>query len=251
MKTLIKILLTSLLLLTVTGYPALASTPASTEPVPRTQQFSWMSLSTWYQKHADHVKVAEAGKARLLFLGDSITEGWNKAQSTWDATFAPYQAANFGIGGDLTQNLLWRLDHGAIEALDPEVVVILIGVNNFLHHDDSPQDTFNGVQAVLERALKGYPNAHILLQGILPYGEAPNTPERQRVSSTNTLIKQLAANERIDYYDFGPLFLDSNGRINSEIMADHLHPTERGYQIWAEALQPILTRLIEPQEPKP
>ncbi|WP_049723858.1 GDSL-type esterase/lipase family protein [Gilvimarinus polysaccharolyticus] len=248
MKTPLNTLLASLLLIAVTGYSSFASTLPATDPVPRTQQFSWMSLSTWYQKHADDVKVAEAGQARVVFLGDSITDGWNKAQSTWDASFGPYQAANFGIGGDLTQNLLWRLDHGAIEALDPEVVVILIGVNNFLHSDSSAQDTFMGVSEVVNRALAGYPNAHIVLQGIFPYGKLPNTPERQRVAATNKLIKRLANNDRIDYYDFGPLFLENDGRISTEIMPDHLHPSVRGYQIWAEALQPILTELLNDAE---
>ncbi|WP_339898481.1 GDSL-type esterase/lipase family protein [uncultured Gilvimarinus sp.] len=245
MKTSLKSLLTAALLTGVTGYSAIGNALPATEPVPRTKQFEWMSLSTWYQKHADDVKVAEAGEARVVFLGDSITDNWDKAQSTWDATFGPYQAANFGIGGDLTQNLLWRLDHGAIEALDPEVVVILIGVNNFLHNNTSAQDTFTGVQAVINRVLNGYPNAHIVLQGIFPYGEMPDTPERQRVKATNTLIKTLADNDRIDYYDFGPLFLEADGRISAEIMADRLHPSVRGYEIWAEALGPVVSELLE------
>ncbi|WP_339614693.1 GDSL-type esterase/lipase family protein [uncultured Gilvimarinus sp.] len=245
MKTRINALLISFLLAFVTGYPVFASGLPSTDPVPRTKQFEWMSLSTWYQKHADDVKIAEAGKARVVFLGDSITDNWNKAQATWDATFGPYHPANFGIGGDLTQNLLWRLDHGAIEKLDPEVVVILIGVNNFLHNDTNAQDTFTGVSEVVKRALNGYPNAHIVLQGIFPYGEMPGTPERQRVSATNQLIKRLADNDRIDYYDFGPLFLEADGRISAEIMEDRLHPSVRGYQIWAEALQPILSALLD------
>ncbi|MBB3062275.1 GDSL-type esterase/lipase family protein [Microbulbifer rhizosphaerae] len=232
------------LMLCVTGY-ATAAAPISTQPVPRTKQFPWMSLSTWYQKHSDDVRVAEQSRARVIFLGDSITDMWDHAQSVWDREFAPFQAANFGIGGDLTQNLLWRLDHGAIDKLNPDVVVILIGVNNFLHNDASARDTFAGVQAVVDRALQGYPNAHIVLHGIFPYGEKAGTPERERVEATNKLIKTLADNPRVDYYDFGPVFLQDDGRISKSIMADYLHPTERGYELWAEQLSPVLSRLLK------
>ncbi len=238
------ILALTLLMLGVTGYTA-AATPISTQPVPRTKQFAWMSLSTWYQKHADDVRIAEQGRARVVFLGDSITEMWDHAQPVWDREFAPYGAANFGIGGDLTQNLLWRLDHGDIEKLNPDVVVILIGVNNFLHNNASAGDTFAGVQAVVDRALQGYPNAHIVLQGIFPYGEMPGTPERARVAATNELIKTLADNPRIDYYDFGAVFLQDDGRISKAIMTDYLHPTERGYELWAGQLSPVLSRLLQ------
>ncbi|WP_041522795.1 GDSL-type esterase/lipase family protein [Gilvimarinus agarilyticus] len=244
MKKSLKTLLTAALLTVVTGYSAIGNALPATEPVPRTKQFEWMSLSTWYQKHADDVKVAEAGKARIVILGDSITDGWSNAPSIWEATFGAYHPANFGIGGDLTQNLLWRLDNGATEALNPEVVVLLIGVNNFLHNNTSAQDTFTGVEAVVNRVLSGYPNAHIVLQGIFPYGEMPDTPERQRVKAANTLIKTLADNDRIDYYDFGPLFLEADGRISTEVMPDHLHPSVQGYQIWAEALGPVVSELF-------
>jgi len=240
------ILALTFLTLFVTGYTA-AATPVSTQPVPRTKQFPWMSLSTWYQKHADDVRAAEEGRARVVFLGDSITEGWDwgNTRSLWEREFAPYGAANFGIGGDLTQNLLWRLEHGAIEKLNPDVVVILIGVNNFLHNNTTAEDTFAGVQAVVDRALQGYPNAHIVLQGIFPYGEMPGTPERVRVAATNALIATLAANPRIDYYDFGAVFLQDDGRISKTIMADYLHPTERGYELWAGQLSPVLSRLLQ------
>lgn len=245
MKSHVKILLSRLLLVIVAGLPTLASALPATDPQPRTQQFPWMSLSTWYQKHAEDVKVAEAGQARVIFLGDSITDGWGNASQAWDAAFGAYQPANFGIGGDLTQNLLWRLDHGAIEKLNPEVVVILIGVNNFLRNNTNAEDAFTGVSEVVNRVLNGYPNAHIVLQGIFPYGEMPGTPERQRVTATNTLIKRLADHDRIDYYDFGSLFLELDGRISADIMGDYLHPSIRGYQIWAEALQPVLSELLD------
>ncbi|HEY7886187.1 MAG TPA: GDSL-type esterase/lipase family protein [Cellvibrionaceae bacterium] len=216
---------------------------ASTQPVPRTQQFEWMSLSGWYQKHTDDVRAAEAGQAQVVLLGDSITDGWDN--NIWKQQLAPLGAVNFGIGGDLTQNLLWRLDNGAIEQLDPKVVVILIGVNNFLHQDASAAEAFAGVKAVVERALAGYSNAYILLQGIFPYEASANHPNRQRVIETNALIAKLAEHPRVHFHDFGPLLLEDNGAINPAIMGDYLHPTASGYQRWADALLPVIQSLLK------
>src|SRR5690606_10686111 len=142
--------------------------------------------------------------------------------------------------------LLWRLDNGAIEQLDPSVVVILIGVNNFLHQNASAEETFAGVNAVVEHALSGYGNADILLQGIFPYEADAAHPNRIRVRETNQLIAALAQHPRVHYYDFGPLLLEENGDISPTIMADYLHPTQSGYQRWADALLPVIQSLLEP-----
>ncbi|MDO3387026.1 GDSL-type esterase/lipase family protein [Gilvimarinus sp. SDUM040013] len=224
--------------LNVTGLLLLAGSvfadPLSTEPVPRTKQFSWMSLSNWYEWHAADVALAEQGQARVVFLGDSITQGWD--HELWEQHFAPLGAVNFAIGGDLTQNMLWRLDHGNVEKLDPELVVLMAGVNNYLHHQATPEDTFLGVKAVVDRALDYYPNANLILQGILPFGEQPNTPERHWVKATNSLLQQLENNPRVVYYDFGDLFLEDDGRISAEVMGDFLHPGRKGYETWIEQL---------------
>lgn len=232
------------LLLSLTGVSATAGEPDAVKPVPRTQQFEWMSLSTWYHKHAEDVAVAEAGEAQVVFLGDSITDGWD--WEIWQRDLAPLGAANFGIGGDLTQNLLWRMENGAIEALDPQVVVILIGVNNFLHQNASAKETFTGVKAVVEKSLAGYPQAEILLQGIFPYEASANHPNRTRVAATNELIATLAEHPRVHYVDFGPLLLEDNGDISADMMGDYLHPTPAGYQRWTAALLPVIHELLEP-----
>lgn len=232
------------LLSCLAGTVALAEQPRSTQPVPRTQQFSWMSLSSWYQRHADDVALAEQGQARVVFLGDSITQDWN--HELWEQHFAPLGAVNFAIGGDLTQNMLWRFDHGNIEQLDPQLVVLMAGVNNYLHHKATPEDTYAGVKAVLERALNAYPNAQVILQGILPFGERPNTAERDWVIASNRLIRTLAEDHsRVSYYDFGERFLQKDGRISKEIMGDYLHPSAAGYALWLDELLPPVKAALE------
>lgn len=225
---------TGLSLLTVTALAA----PLSTQPVPRTKQFEWMSLSSWYERHSADVAEAELGQARVVFLGDSITQGWD--HELWQTHFAPLGAVNFGIGGDLTQNMLWRLEHGNVEKLNPEVVVLLAGVNNYLHNRATPEDTFLGVKLLVDKSLEYYPEAHLILHGIFPFGAEPNTTERQWVAATNTLIKQLGKYDRVDYYDFGDHFLDENGNISPTVMGDYLHPGRAGYEIWLEQLLPMV-----------
>lgn len=211
---------------------------ASIQPEPRTQQFPWMALSKWYRMHSEDVAVAEAGEAQVVFLGDSITEGWDP--KIWEERIAPLKAANFGIGGDMTQNLLWRMEHGAVEKLDPQVVVIMIGVNNFLRYNASPQEVFTGVKAVVEKALNDYPNAEIILNGIFPYEQSGQHPNREKVKQANALIKNLDDFPRVHYYDFGPSLLEDNGDLSRDIMPDFLHPNAKGYAIWADQLLPVI-----------
>ncbi|UTF59978.1 GDSL-type esterase/lipase family protein [Gilvimarinus sp. DA14] len=232
--------LTALSLATVTGFFSLTAcaAPLSVQPVPRTKQFDWMSVSGWYQRHAADVALAEQGEARIVFLGDSITEGWD--HQIWQEHFAPLQAVNFAIGGDLTQNMLWRFAHGNVEQLDPELVVMMAGVNNYLHNKATPEDTFTGVKKLLDEALSAYPNAKVILQAILPFGEQPGTAERQWVKDTNTLLQTLAENNRVSFYDFGEVFLQPDGRISKEVMGDYLHPNANGYSLWITSLLPVV-----------
>jgi lysophospholipase L1-like esterase len=210
----------------------------SIKPEPRVQQFPWMALSKWYRMHSEDVAVAEAGEAQVVFLGDSITEGWDP--TVWQKRIAPLKAANFGIGGDMTQNLLWRMENGAVEKLDPQVVVIMIGVNNFLRYNASPQEVFTGVKAVVEKSLHDYPNAQIVLNGIFPYEQSGKHPNREKVKQANALIKNLGDYPRVEFHDFGPSLLEENGDLSREIMPDFLHPNAKGYAIWADALLPVV-----------
>ena len=215
---------------------------------PRITEYDWMSIDRWNEMHAEDVAAARQGIADLVFLGDSITESW-----TWDGGyrevfaqyFSAYRSVNFGIGGDQTQNLLWRLQNGLEGELDPAAVVVIIGVNNFNHSDHSASEVHRGVQAVIAQTRLNYPNARILLHAILPYEESARSPNRVRLQDANRLISRLADDKRVFFYDFGDIFLDDEGNIPRHLMEDFLHPSAEGMALFAQKIEPIIARWIE------
>ena len=230
------------LMLGLGSHLAIADAPAGTIPAKRTIEYDWMSVKTWDSMHAEDVLVAQQGQVDVLFIGDSITAGWN--QKIWDENFAPLKAANFGIGGDHTGNLLWRLQHGAIGNLQPKLIVLLIGVNNFGHLNETPRQVAAGVTKVVEQLRLAWPNAKILLNGVFPFEQQASSPARIKVKQLNRSIKKLADSKFVFYKDYGRLMLNKDGSISPEIMGDFLHPTAKGYQLWAEALEPDIAELL-------
>lgn len=236
------------------GLLALASAPSyadaglspvacSTTPAPRKIEYPWMSVERWYQMFKEDVAVADAGNVDLLFVGDSITEGWN--QEIWNKSFGSWKAANFGIGGDHTGNVLWRLDNGHADKLHPKLVVLTIGVNNFFHCGAGPDDVFEGVRAVVKKLRALYPDARILLNAVLPYEQSAQSPKRQQIIELNRKISTLGDGKSIIFKDYGARFLLQNGDMSPEVMADFLHPTPKGYQIWSDAMLPDIQKLMK------
>lgn len=219
------------------------SMPSGTNPTPRTQEFSWMSVDAWHKMYEEDIAVADKGGVNLLFIGDSITAGWN--WDIWQKNFAEYHPANFGIGGDHTGNLLWRLKNGHAEKLKPKVVVVLIGVNNFGHLNETPQQVAEGITATIKLLRKIYPNAKILVNGVFPFEEKADSPKRTMVKEANSLVAKLNDNKYIFVKDYGSLFLQADGSISTEVMGDFLHPTAKGYQIWADAMLPDIQKLMK------
>jgi lysophospholipase L1-like esterase len=209
------------------------------EPWPRDQDFSWMSIETWKAKHAEDVAVAEAGGVDLLLLGDSITDGWDH-HPMWRERFLPLRAANFGIGGDTTQNVLWRLDHGAVGRLAPKAVVLLIGTNNYGRNGDSPADVARGVSAVVRRLESAFPAARILVLGVFPREAAPDAPIRATIRETNSMLAALDDGARVFVRDIGSVFLEPDGSISTAVMPDLLHLSAEGYRRWGLALLPMV-----------
>lgn len=237
----------SLLLITLLAACANVETPpaavSGTAPSPRTIEYDWMSVATWQKMHAEDVAIANKGEVNLLFVGDSITAGWD--WSLWEKYFSPYGAANFGIGGDHTGNLLWRLEHGAIGKLQPKVIVLLIGVNNFGHLNETPEQVFAGVNAVVNKLQRAFPDSKILLNAVFPYGQAANTRERANVIALNQQLATLDDRHRIFFEDYGPLFVEADGTISAKIMSDFLHLTPQGYQLWIDGMLPHLQVWLE------
>ena len=216
---------------------------SGTSPSPRTIEYSWMSVETWNKMHAEDVAIAEKGGVDLLFVGDSITGGWNR--DIWQKNFAQYNPANFGIGGDHTGNLLWRLQNGDKGKLKPKAIVLLIGVNNFGHLNETPQQVFEGIKAVVKKLRKNYPKAKILVNGVFPFEESANSPKRAAVKEINALVEKLDDHKHVFVKDYGSLFLQPDGTISKEVMGDFLHPTYKGYQIWVDAMLPDIQKLMK------
>lgn len=215
----------------------------ATTPAPRDRDYEWMSLVNWHERFLDDVNAARDGDVDLLFLGDSITQGW--PEEMFAHYFNQWRPANFGIGGDHTGNVLWRLQFGEVEKIQPRVVVLLIGINNFFHNGDQPDDVFQGVKAVVEKLQATWPDAKILLNGILPHQHAADHPMRQTIIDTNKMIKSLGDEQQIFYRDYGLLMLEADGTLSPRIMPDSLHPAEPGYKIWAEAMLPLLQSWLD------
>ena len=226
-----------------TAEPATAVSPEqiATTPVPRDKE-TW-----WVQRHADKVAVTKKGGVDLAFLGDSITQGWEGAgKAAWDKRFAPLKAANFGFSGDRTEHVLWRLDNGELAGLKPKLIVMMIGTNNLGHGAarQTPDSTATGVKAILAKLRGKLPESTVLLLAIFPRDEKPDGVLRVKVNQTNERLKNLVDGKTVHFLDIGRKFLQADGVMSPDIMADFLHPGPAGYDIWAEAIAAKVNELM-------
>lgn len=199
-----------------------------------------------------NLRVKEnAGKAQLIFVGDSITQGWEgNGRQVWEQYYAPRHALNLGIGSDHTQHVLWRLDHGNLDGLHPKVAVVLIGVNNAPDETNTPRMILEGVTAVVQKLREKLPETKILLLGIFPLREDFN-PQRAKVLQVNQALHKLDDSQWIHFLDIGHIFVGPDGRIPKELMRDYLHPSLTGYRLWAEAMESKLAELLSDEPVKP
>lgn len=202
-------------------------------------------------RHEKFNEISKQGEAQLVFLGDSITQGWEgKGKAAWEQYFAPLKAANFGIGADRTEHVIWRLENGNFEGLKPKLVVLMIGTNNTGHQGRnnyvcSAEQTAEGVKKILEQLQKKTPETKVLVLGIFPRGENAQDKFRQQNEQTNALLKGFADNQRVFYKDIGAAFLQADGTLTREIMPDLLHLSEQGYDIWAKQILEDVNRLMK------
>ncbi|MEX2600617.1 MAG: platelet-activating factor acetylhydrolase IB subunit [Balneolaceae bacterium] len=211
---------------------------------PEPLQESWAE-SWWIPRHEEKLEEPGRKEARLLFLGDSITQGWETTgREIWGQWYAPAGAFNLGFSGDRTENVLWRLEHGEVDGLRPDLVVVMIGTNNTGHRMDSPPLIARGVERIIEELTVRLPESKILLLAIFPRGETPDDPMRVNNNRVNELITLLGDEDRVFFRDLNQHFLDEEGNLPESVMPDLLHPNEEGYQIWAEVMEPILDELL-------
>ncbi|MBX7121421.1 MAG: GDSL family lipase [Opitutaceae bacterium] len=233
--------LMSLLLTAVFAVSLHANT--ATVPVPRDEK--------WVARHKGFVEIAKAGNVDVLFLGDSITDFWRReGLAIWEERFAPLKAANFGISGDRTQHVLWRIENGELDGISPKVVVLMIGTNNtgFERDKITPRnteaETAEGVRAIVEHLRAKLPSTRILLLAIFPRGEK-DSPARAQVNAINKMIAKLKDGDHVVFLNINKRFLQPDGTLSKDIMPDLLHPNAAGYKIWADAIQKPLARLLK------
>lgn len=192
----------------------------------------------------------------VLFLGDSITEGWTKAPHVWDHFYGLRRPANFGIGGDRTEHVIWRIENGELDAAKPKVVVLMLGTNNSASH--TGEEIAAADKKIVEMIRTKIPRAKVLLLAIFPRGARRNaqgeiTPaavaaaEKQMtaINTANAELAKLDDGKTVRFLDIGEKFLGQDGKIPWTIMPDQLHPTAAGYELWAEAMEPLLAEMLK------
>jgi len=203
----------------------------------------------WKKRHEEKIaqKKAMKNKVDLLWVGDSITHAWDdrpKAGAVWDKYYAKRKALNIGFSGDRTEHVLWRLQNGAVEGISPKLAIVMIGTNNAGHRKEASKDTALGIKAILGEMRTRMPKTKILLLAIFPRGKDDNDTLRKLNLGTNEIIKGYADDKSVFYLSINDKFLEKDRTLSKTIMPDLLHPNAKGYQIWAEAIEPKVKELM-------
>ena len=201
----------------------------------------------WMTRHNSFNERVKKGSVDLLFIGDSITQGWEGqsprgGQKVWEEFYGKRNAVNLGIGGDRTQHVLWRLDHGNIDGIKPKLAVLMIGTNN--SGTNNSEQIAAGVKAIVEKLRMKLPETKVLVLAIFPRGADKAAKQREVNEGANAIIKGLADEKMVYYLDIGPKFLAEDGTLSREVMPDLLHLNEQSYRTWAEAIEPSVKKLM-------
>lgn len=198
-------------------------------------------------KHEANKAVAAAGDIDVLFMGDSITDFWRNAEGpfagkpVFDKTWGDLKVANFGIAGDTTQGVLYRLQNGEGEGFSPKAIMLMIGTNNT--RANTAAEIAEGIGAIVRELQQDFPDAKVLLLGIFPRS-TPVDPVRAQIAEINSIVSRLHDGDKVHYLDIGKVFLDGSGNIPLDVMSDGLHPTTKGYELWAAAVKEPLAALL-------
>lgn len=210
----------------------------------------------WENRHEAVMKIKDALKPEIVLIGDSITHFWggepdggrmgNRGRESWAALFGERKVMNIGFGWDRTQNVLKRIELGELDGIDPKWIVIHIGTNNLSstphYRDGTPAQIAEGIAAVVERAQAKCPHAQVILMAVFPREKGATNPQRERIAQINKLLSPLTQKPRVTLLDITGKWLAPDGSVSTELMPDSLHPNEKGYTVWADALRPLLAK---------
>lgn len=207
----------------------------------------------WQMKrHAEKMSAIAKGGAKVVFIGDSITHNWEgPGKNVWKKYFADgeYKALNLGTSADRTEHVLWRITEGReLDGYEAKCILLMIGTNNsghFQFEKEPPIDTIMGIRAILDVIREKQPKARVILTSIFPRGKDDSDTYRRRNSVVNKEIATFADGKHVIWCDFSDKFLDARGRISRELFPDLLHPNERGYEIWASAVVPLIDKVLD------
>jgi lysophospholipase L1-like esterase len=206
------------------------------------------------KRHKDFLEKVASGEGNVIFLGDSITQGWEgkAAKKIWDDSFGPFKPVNLGIGGDQTGHVIWRITEGKeIDPLKPKLAVIMIGTNNTGAH--SAEQIAGGIKEIITLLQKQKPDMKILLLGVFPRAGgigkedtvAPKEKLNPKIKQINDIISKFADDKKVYYKDIGEKFLNKDGGLERKVMPDLLHLSEEGYKIWADAIKDDIAKLVK------
>lgn len=225
--------------------PFLLAAQSADQPVPRTDRNSQIA-------HEQLLQKAKTGRIDVYFAGDSITRRWGATDypellANWKKNFYGWNAANFGWGADRIQNILWRLHNGELDGVNPRVIVLLAGTNNLSmmsSEEHNVAEITRGIQAILEVMQAKAPAATIILMGIFPRND--NMALIPRINRINENLSKMADGKKIRFLNINDRLADSRGVLFEGMMGDKLHPALPGYQVWADALNPLFRELLGP-----
>jgi beta-glucosidase len=229
----------SALMMAILAGTLLAQTPRTAVPAVKTWQ-----PERFQKMHEGFVERARQGNVGVVFLGDSITEGWayGEQKQIWDRTFGKYSPVNFGISGDKTEHVLWRIENGELDGIQPKALVLMIGTNNI--GSDSTDDIRTGVTRIVQLIRQKLPGTRVLLLGVFPRGANATDPVRETVRTINQGLAKLDDGSNVRYLDIGDRFLAADASITKEMMPDALHLSARAYGLWAAAVEPLLQQMV-------
>ncbi len=209
---------------------------------PTSQKELW-----WLYRHKKkRVDLKNYEDVDVILMGDSLIHNWeNMGLSLWEPNTEDYRQFNLGYAGDRTEHILWRIENGELEGVDPKVLILLVGTNNTGFRSDESGQTAFAIEKIVLSIREKLPNTKIILTALFPREELPTDPLRIINDDINKRIAKLDDGKSIFFLDIGHLFLEESGRLRMDLMGDGLHPGYPSYLKWREVMAPLLGRLMQ------